>query len=287
MEQTFSDYEIILTDDSPDHSVENVSRLFANLPIRYYKNNPSKGTPANWNAGIEKAEGEWIKIMHDDDWFASPQSLQWMVAATGSGSKFIFSRYANVDEENKVSHPSIPPGWLERIQRAPMTLLARNVIGPPSVTLVHHSLANRYDERLKWRVDIDYYIQLLKKGETFALVDQCAVHVGISASQVTNDCIDLPEVELPEGLLLLEKYGITPLRNLLVYDAWWRILRNVGIRTEQQLLQYTPGRRWPAAIKNMAGHQARIPSKALHFGPISKTCMLLSYLSNKKYLQDT
>jgi len=74
--QTFSGFEIILTDDSPDDSVANLIKNYSSLNIKYFKNEAALGTPANWNCGIAKASGEWIKLMHDDDWFASPHSLQ-------------------------------------------------------------------------------------------------------------------------------------------------------------------------------------------------------------------
>jgi glycosyltransferase involved in cell wall biosynthesis len=74
--QTFTDYEIIITDDSPDDSV---SQLIQNLtgiqPIRYYKNKTALGTPENWNEAIRHANGAWIKLMHNDDWFHSPDAL--------------------------------------------------------------------------------------------------------------------------------------------------------------------------------------------------------------------
>ena len=42
----------------------------------YYKNIKVLGTPENWNESIRKAKGAWIKLMHDDDWFANENSLQ-------------------------------------------------------------------------------------------------------------------------------------------------------------------------------------------------------------------
>jgi glycosyltransferase involved in cell wall biosynthesis len=93
LEQDYKDYEVIVTDDSPDDSVEEVCASFKeNLPLIYHRNRPVKGSPANWNAGIALAKGGWIKMMHDDDWFADEKSLQRfadaIVSAPGAG--FIF-----------------------------------------------------------------------------------------------------------------------------------------------------------------------------------------------------
>lgn len=285
--QSFKDFEVIVTDDSPTDEVENLLKEYSGqFVVHYFRNTSSLGTPANWNFGISKAQGEWIKIMHDDDWFADENSLKLFAEETTKGKLFIFSRYTNIFETGGTAQPPFPFSWRKRIVDNPVTLLARNVIGPPSVTLIHHSIKDQYDTSMKWRVDIDFYIRILRTQKSYAVIDKPLVNVGVSASQVTNDCINVPEVELPEGLLLLKKYGLSPLKNILVYDALWRIIRNVHIRSEKQLLGYTPDSKWPKAIVNMVRHESFIPSNFLKIGVISKCCMAVSYLINRKFLKD-
>jgi glycosyltransferase involved in cell wall biosynthesis len=285
-EQTFKDFEVIVSDDSPDESVKELCSQFASLSIQYYKNPQPLGTPANWNAAIKKSSGQWIKLMHDDDWFAGSDSLEAFARETDKEEKFIFSAYVNVFEENnRQQHVSMPANWEKNIRINPSLLLSRNVIGPPSVTLIHRSINDVYDERMKWRVDIDFYIGILKRNMGFIYVDKQLVNVGISESQVTNYCIGMPEVELPEGLLLLKKNGIAPLKNIFIYDAWWRILRNTGVRNDEQLHKYTNKQEWPKALKAMVRHQAMVPQKFLKAGPISKLTMFLSYVFNFKRLK--
>src|SRR5215469_11343388 len=70
--QTFKDYEVIISDDSTDNSVENVVREYnrERAGVKYHKNAVTKGSPENWNAAIELATGEYIKILHHDDCFS-------------------------------------------------------------------------------------------------------------------------------------------------------------------------------------------------------------------------
>jgi glycosyltransferase involved in cell wall biosynthesis len=285
-QQTYRDFEVVVTDDSPDESVKNLCSEYQNsFVLHYFKNETSLGTPANWNHGISKAKGEWIKLIHDDDWFVSEKSLEEFAAATIHGKKFIFSAYQNKLEGSSETQPkSFPPARGRAIIQNPLLLLAENIIGPPSVTLVHRSIAQQYDTNMKWRVDIDFYIRVLKQEKNFHYINEQLINVGISESQVTNVCIDKPEVELPEGLLLLLKYGVQPLKNILVYDAWWRILRNVGVRNRKQLERYTPYKEWPAAILKMVTHQSKIPVGILKTGVFSKLFMTTSYLFNYRYL---
>ncbi|HUZ60328.1 MAG TPA: glycosyltransferase, partial [Hanamia sp.] len=62
--QTFKDFEVVITDDSPDDGVKQLLETFPTTNnIRYYKNSKALGTPENWNEAIRKSEGTWIKLM--------------------------------------------------------------------------------------------------------------------------------------------------------------------------------------------------------------------------------
>ena len=75
--QTYKNYEVIITDDSADDTVkEFIDNYSAISNIQYYRNKNILGTPENWNEAIRKANGVWIKLMHDDDWFANENSLE-------------------------------------------------------------------------------------------------------------------------------------------------------------------------------------------------------------------
>jgi glycosyltransferase involved in cell wall biosynthesis len=279
--QTYKDFEVIVSDDSPDDSVKLVCNEYASqFKLLYYKNSVALGTPANWNSAITKANGEWIKIMHDDDWFAHKDALSVFASHIGDG-KFIFSAYTNYYENGNTKEVYLSSFWKNKIIREPAILIAENVIGPPSVTLIHCSIKEQYDRRLPWRVDIEFYERILRTTQNYYFINQPLVNIGISESQVTQSCLYKPEIELPEGYILLRKQGIKPLRNILVYDAWWRLLRNMNITTSQQLEQYG-NKDWPNIIVNIVNDLAKAPKALLRIGVISKILMTLSYLKNKK-----
>src|SRR5678815_6041530 len=97
--QTFKDFEVIITDDSDDDSVKDLLKKYeGQLPIKYFQNGKALGTPANWNRAISKAKGQWIKLMHDDDWFSLSDSLASFVKFTHDDHPFIFSAYYTVSE---------------------------------------------------------------------------------------------------------------------------------------------------------------------------------------------
>lgn len=279
--QSFKDFEVILSDDSDDNSVlELIEPYQSKFTIHYFKNSPSLGTPANWNYGISKANGEWIKLIHDDDWFANEDSLQQFAAAAQKGNKFIFSAYANFIETTKAYQKVfLPANSKNRIINTPMLLISENVIGPPSVTLFHKSITAQYDERMKWRVDLEYYIRIIQQEQDFTYINTTEINVGVSESQVTNACLNIPSVEIPEAYILLEKFGTTPLKNISVFDAYWRIIRNSRIDSLDKLQSFGQ-HNWPKAIEQMVQLQSNFSYSVLKIGIVSKALMLVSYITN-------
>ena len=82
----------------------------------------------------------------------------------------------------------------------------------PRVLLIHKDISGNYDERLKWRVDIEFYIRVLKQTKHYTYIDAPLINIGLNESQVTQSAINNPGVELPEGWLLLKEYGVKPLK---------------------------------------------------------------------------
>lgn len=285
--QTYKNFEIIISDDSDDDSVEKFIKWYeGKLPIKYYKNERSLGTPANWNFAISKAKGEWVKLMHDDDWFSTTESLENFVKYTHADHKFIFSAYTNFyEEENRELKISLTGTGKRLILKEPDVLLLKNMVGPPSVTLIHRSITEQYDENLKWRVDTEFYSRVLKLNKNFIYINQSLINIGISQSQVTQSCINNPSIELPEAFILIKKHGIKSLRNIWIYDSWWRLLRNMKIISESQLRQYAD-QKWPSLIVCITKDLSKAPALIFKYGIISKVYMTLSYLRNRSKLEN-
>jgi len=285
--QSFRDFEIIISDDSPDNSVYNISEQYKNkFTISYFKNPVTLGSPKNWNEAISHATGEWIKLMHDDDWFSSPDSLKIFADNIQPGCKFIFSAYSRIYENNVKPAEGIfsSSSKNKAFEKEPALLFSNNFIGPPSVTLVHHSIDLKYDEALKWRVDIDYYIRVLKRGHKFVYIDQTLINVGMSASQITQSSINNPGVELSEGWIILQKHGAKSVSDIRIYDAWWRMFRNMNIKTEKDLRAYVDNT-WPPVILRMLRDLSKTPHLFLKWGATSKLWMGLSYLKNRSLIK--
>lgn len=282
--QTFTDFEVIITDDSNDNSVHDfINSAKWNFLLSYYKNEKSLGSPENWNAAVNHAKGEWIKIIHHDDWFSSKSALEVFAQETRKHLKhsFFFCAYANIYEDGKTKKVIRPNKLLRKfILKDPAALLSGNIIGPPSVTVYKNDKNISYDPKLRWLVDVDFYIRYLKNATPF-YIDETLINIGVHDEQVTKYSFLKPEVEIPEHLMVLNKLGENSLKNIRIYDAFWRLIRNLKITSEEQFLSFNKNNLFvPKKLKQMIRHQKKLPAALLAFGSFSKITMLFSYLLN-------
>jgi glycosyltransferase involved in cell wall biosynthesis len=287
--QTFEDFEVIISDDSREDNIQLFCQTYkSKFNLAYYKNPNPLGSPGNWNAAIRHAKAEWIKIMHDDDWFAQTSSLEEFVNAIkkNPSAGLFFSAYSNYYFEND-KHKDFRMGswWFKKLLKDPTVLFSRNVIGAPSVVIYKRSMQQEYDIHLKWLVDIDFYIRALS-GTRPVFINKILINIGIGKEQITQDCFRKRPVEIPESFYLLNKTGPNHLRNIIVYDAWWRLMRNLEIKNENEIFESGYHEAIPGAIKRIIKFQKGIPTSILNIGILSKTLMAIAYLSNHNGLEE-
>lgn len=278
--QTFQDYEVVISDDSPgDDSLKHILNNFGLSQLIRYTHNPLPlGSPENWNNAIRQARGQWIKIMHDDDWFSDNNSLELFAnMAKHTSSDFIFSGFCNVwleEDRREVYTINEFEHWL--LKKSPLNLFRKNFIGHPSTTLIRNNRTIWYNPRLKWVVDFEFYMRAISEAGSFEAIRRPLINIGIGSDQITKAVFRRPEVEIPENLFLLNSITPAASKRIFVYDYYWRFLRNLSIREVEIIAQYTT-ERIPPVITQMIAIQKRIPASLLKTGIISKILMAMSY----------
>ncbi|OGW82893.1 MAG: hypothetical protein A3C47_06655 [Omnitrophica bacterium RIFCSPHIGHO2_02_FULL_51_18] len=79
LDQTYPHFEVIISDDSAHDEIRKVAESFHSEKIRYFKNNPPLGISRKLNDFLDKAVGNWMVILCDDDLF-EPEYLATLVA---------------------------------------------------------------------------------------------------------------------------------------------------------------------------------------------------------------
>jgi glycosyltransferase involved in cell wall biosynthesis len=282
--QSFRRFEVVITDDSPGPELENLVEAHPLKPlIRYFRNQKTLGSPENWNECLRKAKSDWIKIMHDDDWLSGPDSLlAFAEAIKNGGGRFYFSAFTNVFPDGSSRTIRMSTARLDALKRDPEILVASNRVGPPSAVIFKKDDSTYFDNRMKWLVDLDFYIRYLKKYPAIGYITESLVQIGIGETQITSTSFGNPEIEIPERFMLLEKLDPAGFRNLTVFDSWWRFLRNLSIRNTTRIENAGYKGEIPDFIKNMIRQQNKISRALLKRGLFSKLFMFMHYLGSRK-----
>lgn len=238
--QHFKDYEVVVTDDSSNDAVEQVAHAFGSrFDLRYKKNVSVLGTPENWNEAVRLCSGDYIKLLHHDDWFCHQHSLAAFANMLDADPRanFAFSSSIACDPAQNVLFVHTPSkSAVRRLRATPKCLLFANYIGSPSATIYRRAFLRTYDPRLKWLVDVDFYIRMLNDNNHFIFSPSPLVSIEISRDSVTASCLGIKSIELFEYLHLLTKHSAGNNLDMRCVLNLWRIFIKYSVTTRGDLL---------------------------------------------------
>lgn len=284
LKQDYRPVEIIISDDSPGEDIKQaIQSYITQLDIKYFSNQPSLGSPKNWNAALDRANGEYLVLLHQDDWFHDPRALSiFSESLKRHDADFVFCQNTAIDKEGQKMILQAIPSLLTAMHKNPNRLLLAQVIGPPSNTMVKRTVDIRYDERFIWLVDVDYYSRMLKKGYRYNYIEKHLVSIGLHEDQTTEFCRANADIIFKENIWFAKKIGSRAFNDILIYDYYWRLLRNNKIRKVEDIkANKVKEDEIPPVVLHMLNFQKKFSLNSLGKGHISKSLMFLNYLSWK------
>lgn len=156
--QNVKPFEVVISDHSSDDLVENEAKSWSNyLNIKYFRNTENVGNiSANLNNCIQKAKGDILDFMLQDDFYYLPDSLQNRVKILGD-SPWSVTSTIHYSVEQDIFYWHLIPEYRSDIY------LGFNSIGSPSLLTMKKDDSMLFDERLFMLTDCDYYQQLFEK----------------------------------------------------------------------------------------------------------------------------
>lgn len=239
--QKFEDYEIIITDDSNNDDIKNYVEEIHNPKIKYFKNENPLGPPENWNEGIRKATGEYIKILHHDDWLADENSLGKFIKLMDEtpNADFGYAKSVDIETETGKIKTRNAQKYVKKLEKNCFELFFSNRIGAPSVIIFRNGRNLFFDKNLKWLVDTEFYIRCLQQNKNIAFLNEVLINIGISNTQVTKSCTDNKNVEVFEQFYVYDKYKAS-LANPKYEKELTALLKKFGIQDIESLKALIP-----------------------------------------------
>lgn len=206
MMQTFTDYELIITDDSTNCEIEDYISKSRMEGIVYVHNEKPLGHIYNWNKAISLAAGQYIKIIFSDDYFTYRDSLEKYVALLDENpqSSFAFSSSMQVRPEGTFSR-EIPDYFIRDLKEDYRNLFLGNLAGAPSGTIFRNQ-GFYFDEKSNWASDVLLYLTILRENPQFAYSQEPLISIVEHDDQYTHKFSAYDERKFIEARYMFEQF---------------------------------------------------------------------------------
>lgn len=229
--QTYKNIEVIISDDKSKDGTLEICETFksdVDFPVYIYSHIP-QGIGANWNNSIEKANGEYIKMLFQDDLLDPVCIEKMMMYLQKHQLDIVISKRQIIDDASQI----ISKGdWYEKyndlqklakIEVKDFYILKKkmlrkldysvysseNIIGEPCVSLFTKKLyykTGAFNSNLKQILDYEYWLRVLKNYDIGIIAEKLIsfrYHENqTSASNYNNNVNEAPIIRK----LLFEKF---------------------------------------------------------------------------------
>ncbi len=249
LQQTYTHTEIIIVDDGSTDDTLHTALQYATMhsSIHVHQNEKNLGLVGNWTKAIELAQGEWIKLLFQDD-YLEPHCVATMLASAISHQvafvlchrNFVFD--AGADEKNKIqfthylttANDVFAKGKYtpEQSSQILKNYLFTNVLGEPICTLFTKKIYNDvggFHLTMRQLVDYEFVLKIVL-NYAFAFIPEALVHFRIhNASTSSGNVLTTLKKDIAKKILskegdyiyLIQQIIYNPLYILL--QQYWTI----------------------------------------------------------------
>jgi glycosyltransferase involved in cell wall biosynthesis/uncharacterized Rossmann fold enzyme len=163
LDQTWTNFEIIVVDDGSQDNTAEVAKSFGDSRIRYVRHEQNKGLSAARNTGLRQAHGKYITFLDADDYFLPHKLMTQAVflenypqyGLVGGGSMRVDENGAIINGGSGRARPVFPQELFVRSRfNAHTTLIRKEWI----------DRIGYFDEELRAAEDWDFYCRLAWAG---------------------------------------------------------------------------------------------------------------------------
>jgi glycosyltransferase involved in cell wall biosynthesis len=210
LSQTDVRLECVINDDSGTDIVAEYVAGLNDSRVRYTHNAPAKGAPRNWNSALASARGDIITLLHHDDFYRYPETLHWVFSCMeAEKAEVLVCGRALCKNGSILGEYTDIAGHVRAFRTGfPARTLVVNRLGHPSVVFFRRNLLTvRYDERLIYFSDTEYYYRLLTAADRICSLPRAAAALERAESdRLSTRCLRRLDALIDELLYALQKH---------------------------------------------------------------------------------
>lgn len=192
LNQTYSNFEIILIDDGSSDNSHNVCLNYKNLDNRIFLyKQENQGVSSARNVGISKATGDFIMFLDADDYiekFTIEKCIKIIEDYDVDIVKFNFIKeFSKVSKKNNKLQKS--DGVLERpYEEIVLNLFSNDNYCSSCQCLIRADIAkaSKFDKRILVGEDFMYFIDILTKSKSIYICNENMYHYVVNQKSATN-----------------------------------------------------------------------------------------------------
>jgi glycosyltransferase involved in cell wall biosynthesis len=231
LQQTHSDFEVIIVDDQSSDKTLGIARSYANKDqrIKIYENPENLGLVGNWNQCVELAKGEWIKFVFQDD-LITKDCLEKMVAASKVNDWIVSCRRdfildEEVPEKEKNFFQTITmlddllPNQIgikrEDFCKTILQDVGHNYIGEPTCVMINRGVFSqfgRFNSNLIQLCDFEFFARVAaQKGIAHIPESLATFRVHGKSTTSRNHASKQYQTRTLDPLVLIHEFTLSPL----------------------------------------------------------------------------
>ena len=256
LNQEFSDWEVVVSDDEgPEGASWGILSEYARKDprIRVVENRRGRGQVENTNNAMLACAGDWIKLLHDDDWLAEGALETFAQVASAHPTAAFLTCASNMVEEGRIHYRR---GGRIAVYSSQQCLTDLYLVGTtrvlgiiPSTLLINSNVIQagclmRTYKSIAWGVDQLFFVDLARHGDMVAIDDglifyDATNHPSITASkcfhQIDQETLDLKRLtwsliednkRLPSPETVVRALRVARLRGRFHYQSWGATIRD-------------------------------------------------------------
>lgn len=196
LNQTYKNIELIIVNDASTDNTEKIVLSYNDPRITYIKHQTNKNLPNALNTGFNKALGEYLTWISDDNYFALNAIKEMVQFAMQNGHQFVYADFYSFRDDNPSQHKYAHMPYSHRQYSIGACFLYSKK--------VKHQIGD-YNPSMFLAEDYDYWIRVAKKFDMHHLPKPLYFYRGHSGSLTAKKFYEIRKqtilVQLMHGLI--------------------------------------------------------------------------------------